>query len=62
MWKKTAVKQALKMIPRSADLQRVIEIDDETDSEKPSQKPIIDLVNEDFGIAEEKGEADNVPT
>lgn len=56
MWKKTAVKQALKMIPRSADLQRVVEIDDETESDKPSQKPIIDLVNDDFGIAEEKTE------
>lgn len=56
MWKKTAVKQALKMIPRSADLQRVIEIDDETESDKPNQKPIIDLVNDDFGIAEEKVE------
>jgi recombination protein RecT len=56
MWKKTAVKQALKMIPRSADLQRVIEIDDETESDKPSQKPIIDLVNDDFGIAEERTE------
>lgn len=56
MWKKTAVKQALKMIPRSADLQRVIEIDDENESDKPSQKPIIDLVNDDFGIAEEKME------
>jgi hypothetical protein len=50
------------MIPRSADLQRVIEIDDETESDKQPVKPIIDLTNDDFGIGDDKPEGDNVPT
>ena len=42
MWKKTALKQALKLYPMSAELARAIEIDDEVETGE-TKVPLIDL-------------------
>lgn len=43
MWKKTALKQALKLIPKSSELADAIDLDNQLESERPQGASVIDL-------------------
>lgn len=43
MWKKTALKQALKLIPKSAELANAIELDNAIENEQLATTPLVDM-------------------
>lgn len=48
MWKKTAIKQLLKTVPKSLNLSRAIRFDDEAEIPETRKKPISETESEDF--------------
>lgn len=43
MWKKTAIKQAAKLLPKSADLIRAIEVDEDSEAPKEGEKLAVNV-------------------